>query len=275
MNRPTPCPTHRSTHHAGCGECRRYRRERWHWNRHHSIDPALMRQPAQPVRNHIRTLLNSGMRLADIATAAGMATTGQIARVMYSGRRSVTGATAGRILAIRPQPAADRWLVDGTGTRRRAQALARAGWALGGLARRLGYTPTFGPRWAHAAQVTQATRDKVAALYDELSTLDGGCNRAARHAERQGWQPPEAWSDDTIDNPAAQPYDWCRDDVDEVAVAKVNRGELSWGRLTDAEKRALFLAHGGQVRASLVARWGTTKANLTRFANRLAEQEAA
>ncbi len=237
-------------------------------------DSTTTRHDLQAVRSHIRTLLDAGMRLVDIADNAGMNTTGHLNRIMYGpDKKSCNPDIAHRILAVHPQPA-DTWLVDGIGARRRIRALVRAGWEMRTIAARAGYHPSVASGWANDQRIVRATADRVAALYDELASLDGGSTRARRWAERRGWQPPEAWSDDTIDDPHANPYDWCRDDVDEVAIAKVDRGELTWGTLTKAEKRALFLRHGGQVRATLVNRWGTTRANLTRFAARLADQDS-
>jgi len=53
------------------------------------------------------------------------------------------------------------------------------------------------------------------ALYDELWQADpadhgaspGGITRARRYAAERRWAPPQAWDDDTIDNPDAFP-DW-------------------------------------------------------------------
>jgi DNA (cytosine-5)-methyltransferase 1 len=97
-------------------------------------------------------------------------------------------------------------MVDVTGTRRRIRALARIGWSLHEVARRLGVpVQSLSRAHRHSGHVRLATAQKVAALYDELSMTPGPSVHARCHAERQGWPPPLAWDDDDIDNPTARP----------------------------------------------------------------------
>lgn len=272
MNKPTPCAEHRSRSQPDCLECRRYRREKWHWYRQGTANPSTRRVPSQPVRDHIRSLHKSGMRLVDIAADAGMSTCGQLTRILYGDRLAVTAGVAARLFAVHPRPV-ESPIVDAVGVRRRARALARAGWNLTDLAMRIGYTAPVGPKWAYAVRVHLGTLEKVAALYDELSSLDGGSIRAARWAERRGWHPPEAWSDSTIDDPAAEPYSWCRGDIDEVAIEQFEAGALRWSGLSDAEQREMVRRHLGAARpVTLAKRWGTTRGRVEKLAAEVAAE---
>jgi len=131
----------------------------------------------------------------------------------------------------------DGW-TDAAGTRRRLQALMRAGWSLGLLSARLGCSRQLLNKRLHLrSHVTVATARAVAALYDELwdqapPERDRFEKRAAtmarRYAVERGFVPPLAWDDDTIDDPAAGPAEgWERGERRE-------RGTLA------AEARDLF-----------------------------------
>ncbi|MGO5480449.1 hypothetical protein ACTQVS_09920, partial [Anaerovoracaceae bacterium HCP3S3_H6] len=48
----------------------------------------------------------------------------------------------------------------------------------------------------------------VVAFYESVTRLSTGpqSTRVRNYAERQGWAPPAAWDDDTIDDPTATPH---------------------------------------------------------------------
>lgn len=105
-------------------------------------------------------------------------------------------------------------LVDGTGTRRRLQALARLGWSARAIAGRFGYTEQTVSGWMRADRVSRRTAAMVVRWYDAMSmTLPVAATRFDRYsigstqgrARAAGWAPPLAWDDDTIDDPAAVP----------------------------------------------------------------------
>jgi hypothetical protein len=205
------------------------------------------------------------MRVVDIAEAGNLSI-GHLNRLMYGATvKQCAEDTAAALLAVQARP--DSVFTDAVGVRRRIRALCRAGWEQKEMAARTGYGAAVWSMWANAAQVHKATRELVAAVYDDLSTQEGGSGRATRWAQRRGWHPPEAWSDATIDDPRAEPYDWCRDDVDEVALQQVEAGVRRWGGLTGAEQRELVHRHLGRSRPStLAARWGTTRARIEKLA---------
>jgi predicted Fe-S protein YdhL (DUF1289 family) len=268
MNRPTPCATHTARRtQAGCLECRRYNRERYHWRKTPEGAAGAYYSIAL-VRAHIQGLRAEGMRLCDIAAAAGYKTS-RLSTLMYDkNRKYCMVRVARRILSV-TATATDRWLMDGVGTRRRIRALMCEGWTQGALADRLGYHHSVLWEWTHAAQVHRSSYVRVKALYDELAPLDGGSSWVRRLAERRGWDPPEAWSETSIDDPTAEPYDWSRDDVagpDRVALEQFEQGVRRWDALTDAEQREVVRRHAGGLSTSTLAkRWKAGRARIERL----------
>lgn len=198
---------------------------------------------AEPVRAHIRWLQAQGMGLATIRAAAGMGG-GVMCDLLY-GRPSPDGARRPPVRRIKPETAAavlavtcqlaPSALTDGTGTRRRLQALVCMGWSQYELAGRLGYSAGNFGKVVHATRVTAATADAVAGLYDQLWDTPppqtdtrgrAAVGRAKHRAQERGWLPPLAWDDDTIDDPTAAP-DTGRGGgpvVDEVAIEQALTG---------------------------------------------------
>lgn len=127
-----------------------------------------------------------------------------------------------------------RWqpFVDSIGTARRLQALATGGWDCYTLADRLGLKRQYVHvlRQHKARKVTPATAAKVSAIYDELWDVPraaGQANRTRNYARRNGWAPPLAWDDDTIDDPTATPATPAPVAVlDEIAVERYIAGTL-------------------------------------------------
>jgi transcriptional regulator with XRE-family HTH domain len=176
---------------------------------------------AGPAREHVRALGEAGLGWKHVARLAGVSY-GAMSKLLYGEQNRRLGPSkrirpdaAARILAVRVDQLADGAIVDGTGTRRRLQALVAAGWSQARLAGRLGMLPTnFGPLILGQRQPTAGTARRVADLYDELWNVApdaasgyqaGAISRARRHAARAGWAPALAWDEDTIDDPAARP----------------------------------------------------------------------
>lgn len=165
------------------------------------------RLPARVAAEHVRTLLAAGMPWNEVLAATGVSR-GAMANLMKDGAR-VTITTHMRVIAV-PIPADRRpsaQHMDGTGVRRRMQALARAGWSNVALAGFLGVSPSRIPQLVTAEQVTFATFERVVALYRRLEGTEGPCAAAARRAERRGWARPVDWDALDIDDPCARPGD--------------------------------------------------------------------
>lgn len=174
---------------------------------------------AQPVRDHLALLGEFGIGWMRAATLAGLPA-GTVNKVLYGTpkrppNRHVRPETAARILALRPSLdlLADNARTPAVGTRRRVQALMGCGFTQSYLAERLGSHHTNFRRVLTSRYVFARTARAVAALYDELWDADPlqhaitprGAATAAAIAQRDGWPPPAAWDDDTIDDPNALP----------------------------------------------------------------------
>lgn len=106
-------------------------------------------------------------------------------------------------------------LIDSTGTIRRLQALACLGWSFTEVARRAGVAK--GSELAARPQVKRGNAERIAVVYDELwDQLPPSGSRYERmvlgktktRAAQQGWAPPLAWDDESIDDPGASPAEW-------------------------------------------------------------------
>ena len=141
--------------------------------------------------------------------------------------------------------------VDGTGTRRRLQALLALGWTTPQIEAHLGR----GTHYVHSLlsrdnRISLDTHREIVALYDELSmTLPDVTTpaeraiftRAKNIAARRGYLPPLAWDD--IDNdptPAATVNPRRQDDIDDVVVQRVLDGQPRPRTLTRAEATEVY-----------------------------------
>lgn len=100
-----------------------------------------------------------------------------------------------------------RGRIDAIGTRRRLQALSAIGWTQTHLADELEVSVQSLHQLAtdERRTVTAVTAERVRELYDRLSMTPGPSAMARTTAKRNGWAPPLAWDDDTIDDPDAEP----------------------------------------------------------------------
>jgi hypothetical protein len=178
---------------------------------------------AEPVRQHVRALGEFGIGWIRAAKLAGVST-GGVSKLLYGDNlrglaptKRVRPDTALKLLAVEPvlDNLGHRTVVDGTGTRRRLQALVYAGWTQSELARRMQMDRSNFARTIDSGLVEVATLKTVRALYDQLWRTDPvnagvpahRANAARQIAASRGWAPIGVWDDDRIDDPAAEP-DW-------------------------------------------------------------------
>lgn len=178
---------------------------------------------AEPVRQHVRALGEFGIGWMRLAKLAGVPR-GSLSKLLYGDpqrnlapSKRVRPATALKLLAV--EPALDnlgaRTPIDGTGTRRRLQALVAKGWSQSELARRLGMERANFRKTITGGLAYARTVRAVNALYGELwreDPADHGVPRrwidaSRRDAFARRWAPIGAWDDDRIDDPDAFP-DW-------------------------------------------------------------------
>jgi hypothetical protein len=176
---------------------------------------------AEPIRQHVRALSEFGIGWMRLAKLAGVPR-GSVSKLLYGDPKRGLGPTKGMraknalaILAVQPTPEnlGNRTRIDGTGTRRRLQALVAAGWSQSELARRLGTDPANFAKTITSNLVEVGTVRATRHLYDQLwreNPADHGVpqrwiNTARQLAATKQWAPIGAWDDDQIDNPDAWP----------------------------------------------------------------------
>lgn len=207
---------------------------------------------AEPVRAHVKALMAAGIGRRRIAALAGC-TDNRITELVKGKRgrmpqKRIRPALADKLLTICTNDHASGANVDATGTHRRIQALACCGWTLTGQAAQVGMTVSNYAALLDRPQVLRATADKVQALYGKLSMLPApagyGCTRVRNLAKAQGWFPPLAWDDETIDDPAAcpvlvPPVEGSDPGADEWAIQRVAAGYSTAAGLDTATRREL------------------------------------
>ncbi|PRX66148.1 hypothetical protein B0I32_106284 [Nonomuraea fuscirosea] len=169
------------------------------------------RRDIAPVIRHLQ-LLRRTMSIHEIAEAASMDYT-SIWKILHGARATVLPATERKILAVAPINGA--LLLDSTGSRRRVQALATAGWTGEEVGRQV--AARRGDAWANITRVLKGQRitaslaHEIAAVYVDLQQQapppTTASKRAKERAQRNRWAPPAAWETVNIDDPDALP-DW-------------------------------------------------------------------
>lgn len=180
------------------------------------------RVDAAPVRAHLIALMEYGIGLKRIAAIAGVSNA-TLGKVIYGDktrnsppRERVERHVAEGVLAIKPSldHLGKSVVVDSAGTIRRIQALVAIGWSQSRIGERIGMDPQNFNRTIRAPRVQAETARKVREVYEDLwdQTQTGhdqrsriSANRSRNYAAKQGWLPPLAWDDDTIDDPATKP----------------------------------------------------------------------
>ena len=174
---------------------------------------------AEPLRAHLRGLLDAGMGSKRILEVSGLSS-GTWTKVMYGtgGRppsKRMSRDLAIRIAAIPFDPAPGRH-VPALGTTRRLQALIALGWSGNQLAARLGIGRRNFTCYTDGTRrgVTLQRERDIRALYDTLAMLPPpernqreriAAARSRNRAEANGWAPPLAWDDDRFDDPTYRP----------------------------------------------------------------------
>lgn len=169
-------------------------------------------------REHVRLLLERGLCLQEIARQGEVASR-TIERLMHGSRIEV--GTQTRILTVTgwellTTTTVGRRHVDGTGTRRRLQALAARGWTAVRLAEHHTATRQKIRQTLLSTDIDPVTAEfarSVIRLYDDLWDHDPPCPDGAALARAEaaahGWPPPMAWDDEDLDDPMARPPSGC------------------------------------------------------------------
>ncbi|MFE3452428.1 hypothetical protein ACFXJ8_26240 [Nonomuraea sp. NPDC059194] len=198
------CPECKSASAEGRAE-RKRRAAYAEWNGR----PALV--DAEPVRQHIISLQQSGLSVAHIVNMSGVGYS-VVRNILYGTHdqppaRRVFWDNAQAVLKVRADvdsmPGSAR--VDGAGTRRRIQALMTLGWTSQNIADLVGYTRVYVTALASRDRVTASAAKRIREAYGQLSMNVPADTPRARKAKAfaagRGWLPPAAWDDDLIDLP--------------------------------------------------------------------------
>jgi hypothetical protein len=169
---------------------------------------------AGPVRRHLRALLDAGISLRAVHCLSAVEHAALAQLVVGMGETGtwpqgrVPAAAARAIMEIPvPAPARSSSVVPATGVERRLRALMALGHAPESLALRVGVTLTClrGLVDGHYPLVHVDIARRAAAVFDTQQVTRGDSEAARREASERGWDPPLAWDEHTIDNPAAEP----------------------------------------------------------------------
>ena len=211
----------RKTYRCDCEPC--IKRERDYTNNRTRLQAYGRWQPyvdAEPVRQHVRSLMAAGIGIQTIGRLAGVPS-GTMTKLLYGERRRglrpsqrVRPETASRLLAIQPSLdlVADSARIPAIGTQRRIQALMAAGWPQRRIADEAGidyHVVNLALRRDILEGLTaRAIRDAYNRIWN-VNPVERGVQRrfadqAKRTAAANGWPLPAAWDED-IDDPAAEP----------------------------------------------------------------------
>lgn len=161
---------------------------------------------ATHAREHIAALRARGVTIKMLFTEYGIRES--VVRRIENAPSQIRRITEAKVLAI---PVPTVWVatladVDATGTRRRLQALAAIGYTQDDIAARIGTVQRHIPNLTSQDKVSGITASRVAKVFNELHMIPGPSSIAARRAKLKGWALPLQWDEDTIDDPAAEPY---------------------------------------------------------------------
>lgn len=207
MSRPVPPHGHANRYAYGCrcGPCTKAAGRADLERRLDRMAGRPRRVPSAPAVAHIRLLMERGMSMAQIDAASNVPVT--TVRRLVNGQASVSRVNAEKILQVPLGTRVTLGDVPACGATRRVRALYALGHfnheiaAVSGLSRDGIWYLAMG-EWQ---SLKVAADDGIRAAYDQLAMRQGSSWKTKRLAERNGWVPPLAWDDDTIDDPAAVP----------------------------------------------------------------------
>lgn len=253
-----PCRPCRDAHNAK-------KRERYRLAAYGRWNPYM---DAEPVREHVRSLMAQGIGARTIAKQSG------VNRETISGllwgkskqprSRRIRTESGRALLAFNPKRG---YFVPTHGVTRRLRALSAMGYSSYYIADRLGVLQSSlrGLYQGTQPRTRATTFDTIEALFDELCMTPGPSNSAMIRARKKGWLPPLAWDD--IDDPnegeATASVSEDRyvplDRLDETQIEAALRGQKV--KLSPAERRVVVQQayDWGWTGAEITERTGITK----------------
>lgn len=176
---------------------------------------------AGPAREHIAMLREAKLGLKRIAALAGVSAS-SLGKLVYGTAthgpsERVTGETARKVLAVPVPTVVDLGksvTVDGTGTRRRLEALIALGWSVKRLCDEHDLDRQALDRALVGAPVQAVTARRVRVMFEAVGdrrpsendrTERQSAARSRNRAAKRGWVVPAEWDDAGLDDPHAAP----------------------------------------------------------------------
>ena len=169
---------------------------------------------ATETKAHVQALLDAGCTFHQISEATGKAVfEAQIRNLMTGNKiygKDVTWLhqhTVDALLAVTYQQCMEHdYLLPAELMMRRVRALQYMGHSIPTIAERIGVSDSMGYTWGERSTMVKAsTLRKIDAVYAELSMVRGDNERTRWAAFREGYVPPMAWDEDTINDLDAEP----------------------------------------------------------------------
>jgi DNA-binding Xre family transcriptional regulator len=181
--------------------------------------------PAAAVLDHIRHLLARPMSYGQIAALSGVAAS-TIRELHVGEQKRLHRENVAKILAVSLNAEITQGNVPAIGAARRLQALYARGHFIYTIAEEAGISrdTVHGLATGRWQSIDHSRFEGICRAYDKLSMTTGKSWKARRIAERNGWAPPLAWDDETIDDPAATPVT----DAEEPAACTSSDAVARW-----------------------------------------------
>ncbi|MFH9574268.1 hypothetical protein ACH4MG_27470 [Streptomyces sp. NPDC017454] len=148
--------------------------------------------------------LNQATGWNDLAVAFG-GSAANLRAIAFGRQTRIKRTTHNRIMQLKAAPSGGQY-VDAAGAARRLQALQ----AIGHTTYTIAEASNVGrsllvPILDGRPQVRRNVAERIKTAYTALSKTPGSATRSINRAIHNGWAPPAAWDDDTLDDPNAHP----------------------------------------------------------------------
>ena len=158
--------------------------------------------PAMPIARHVRRLVAGGKPIKQIEREAGLSS-GALQDLAAGKRTYVRRTTANAVLGVAPGPGTQ--IIPSAGTVRRCRGLVAVGWSMAAIAERAGVSDATLCRAQQVGRIRADLAAAVATAYEDMWDAAPPRRLAAHNRTRaraDGWPPPAAYDDATIDDPS-------------------------------------------------------------------------
>lgn len=196
--------------------------------------------------DHVEALRKLGWTCALIEQAAGLGM--NTVWSLLKRRTRVRRATALAILRVPLTHVPTKIAVDSAGTRRRIQSLMWHGWPKSVIAQKIGVNPLTFKRAYQRDHVPSWLYLKVKDFFDTHGGKEGPSLATAQKAKACGYFPAQAWDEQSIDDPDAQPNLTGYDEETVRALIEGFQPEFEPQDLEEAIRRTSYFSIAEQCR---------------------------